>query len=334
MQKDFGSEFDIKEKVKAPFPYFGGKSGAADLLWSRFGSDCKHYVEPFFGSGAVWLNRPKSYIGSATINDLDGNIANVWRSMYHSPDAVAEAACYPVNECDKHARHLWLVNNASRLSSRLMADPEYHDPRAAGWWIWGCCTCIGSRWCAGDGSWHAEYDEDGILALTNNSSDRPGVTRQLPQLGGGCGVLRQVPSFYASRLDWLKEWFAELSERMEGVCVCCGDWPRIMTLSVMTIAGRTAVLLDPPYSLTKAVYAKDSSTVSGDVRAWCIANGNDPMLRKHYVATRLNMTSWRLMVGLWRSGIKKVGIRGLMIENEFGFHHSVLQQERRGFYFS
>jgi len=49
--------------------------------------------------------------------------------------------------------------------------------------------------------------------------------------------------------------------------------------STMTRNGIAAVLLDPPYSLTGAVYAHDSSTVSGDVRAWCIENGQNPKLR-------------------------------------------------------
>ena len=52
-----------------------------------------------------------------------------------------------------------------------------------------------------------------------------------------------------------------------------------MSPGTMTRNGPAAVLLDPPYSLTGAVYAQDSSSISGDVRAWCRANGGDPMLR-------------------------------------------------------
>ena len=283
--------------LKTPFPWFGGKSKAADLIWSRFGADCGNYIEPFFGSGAVWFNRPAEFAGWATINDLDGNIANVWRSMQHDPEAVAEAAFYPVNECDLHARQLWLVNNAANLSTRLMADPDYHEPRAAGWWIWGACSWIGGGWCAGDGPWHAEPDADGIPTLTLGNGGQ-GVKRQLPHLGGGQGVKRQLPHLGGGRgvkrqlphlgdggrgvnrqLEWLKEWFAELSERMDGARVCCGDWERIMSPGTMARNGIAAVLLDPPYSLTEAVYAHDSSTVSADVRAWCRANGGDPKLR-------------------------------------------------------
>lgn len=37
---------------KAPFPYFGGKSKAAPLVWQLLG-DVEHYVEPFAGSATA-----------------------------------------------------------------------------------------------------------------------------------------------------------------------------------------------------------------------------------------------------------------------------------------
>ena len=224
------------------------------------------------------------------VNDLDGNVANLWRSMLHDPEAVAEAACWPVNEADLHARHLWLVNNLPKLASRLMADPEYHEPRTAGWWAWGACAWIGGGWCAGAGPWHAEPDDDGVPALTLGDGGT-GVNRKLPHLGnGGRGVNRQLPALNTcggihqtkhtgDRLAWLTEWFRDLQAAMDGVRVCCGDWSRIMTPGTMTRNGTAAVLLDPPYSLTDAVYAHDSSTVAGDVREWCKANGDNPRLR-------------------------------------------------------
>ncbi len=45
------------EKLKAPFPWFGGKSRVAHLVWERFG-DVGNYVEPFAGSLATLLGRP------------------------------------------------------------------------------------------------------------------------------------------------------------------------------------------------------------------------------------------------------------------------------------
>jgi len=278
------------EFLRAPFPWFGGKSKAAGLIWSRFGTDCGNYVEPFFGSGAVWLARPEAFRGWAVVNDLDGNVANFWRAMRSAPEAVADAACAPVNEADLHARHLWLVTNLPRLTDRLMADPEYCEPRAAGWWAWGACAWIGSGWCAGNGPWMAEPDAEGVPALAKRDGGT-GVNRKLPHLGdGGTGVNRKLPNLgnggqgvtkpgQGDRMAWLLEWFGVLRERMAETRVACGDWRRVCSVGSMTRNGDCAVLLDPPYSTTAAVYARDSSTVAGDVREWCRENGADTRLR-------------------------------------------------------
>lgn len=90
--------------LKAPFPWFGGKSRVAPLVWDHFG-DVANYVEPFFGSGAVLLGRPTE-AGIETINDLDCMVANFWRALQHDPESVAFHADWPVNEADQHARHL------------------------------------------------------------------------------------------------------------------------------------------------------------------------------------------------------------------------------------
>jgi hypothetical protein len=117
-----------------------------------------------------------------------------------------------------------------------------------------------------------------------------GVKRRLPHLGnGGMGVNRQLPAIgkaagvthrnHSDRLQWLTEWFGHISERLQDTRICCGDWERICSVGSMTRNGKCAVLLDPPYSQTDAVYAQDSSTVAHDVRRWCIANGQDKRLR-------------------------------------------------------
>src|SRR5689334_12022497 len=62
------------QPLKAPFPYFGGKSRIADQVWARFGA-IENYVEPFFGSGAILLNAPNPG-HTETVNDADGLLAN------------------------------------------------------------------------------------------------------------------------------------------------------------------------------------------------------------------------------------------------------------------
>ena len=262
------------EPLKAPFPWFGGKSKAAELIWSRFGAaDCGNYVEPFLGSAAVFLWRPAEFCGWVTLNDLDGHVVNFWRAVSRNPDAVAEHAAQPVFECDLHARHLALVTGAKSEGERLMADADYYDAKRAGWWAWGATVWIGGGWCAGDGPWHAEPDAEGVPVFTLGDGGK-GVNRQLPHLGnGGTGGLT------AEKLAWVQEWFARLQDAFREARVACGDWERICSPGTMTRNGICAVLLDPPYSLTGAVYAQDSSTVSGDVRRWCVANGGNTLLR-------------------------------------------------------
>ena len=131
--------------LRAPFPWFGGKSKVSELVWERFG-DVANYVEPFFGSGAVLLNRP-SEPGIETVNDLDCMVANFWRALQHDPDVVADAADWPVNEADQHARHLWLVSQ-EQFREQMKVDPDFYDAKIAGWWVWGQCIWIGSGWCA------------------------------------------------------------------------------------------------------------------------------------------------------------------------------------------
>lgn len=147
--------------LRPPFPWFGGKSRAAELVWDAVG-DVKNYVEPFAGSLAVLLGRPHAP-GTETVNDIDCYIANFWRALANDPEPLAEALDWPVNEADLHARHLWLVQQAD-FRERMKTDPGYYDATVAGWWVWGLCQWIGSGWC--------------------------GVHRQIPHLGtAGMGEL-------------------------------------------------------------------------------------------------------------------------------------------------
>ena len=69
--------------LDAPFPWFGGKSRVAHIIWEALG-DVDNYVEPFAGSLAVLLSRatvPKV----ETVNDKDHWITNFWRSVQHEP---------------------------------------------------------------------------------------------------------------------------------------------------------------------------------------------------------------------------------------------------------
>ena len=86
--------------LKAPFPYFGGKSAIAPVIWQALG-DVGGYVEPFAGSAAVLLARPPvDGRRVETINDADGWLVNMWRSIQLAPDEVARHCDWPVTEID------------------------------------------------------------------------------------------------------------------------------------------------------------------------------------------------------------------------------------------
>lgn len=155
--------------LRAPFPWFGGKSRVAPLVWERFG-DVRNYVEPFAGSLAVLLGRP-TVAKVETVNDRDAYLCNFWRALQQDPELVAHFADYPVNETDLHARHLWLVTTARERVQQLVTDPESYDAKIAGWWVWGLCAWIGGGWCRD------------ITAGTTDGSQRP-------HLSSDQGVLR------------------------------------------------------------------------------------------------------------------------------------------------
>jgi hypothetical protein len=300
-------ESENREPLKAPFPWFGGKSRAAALIWDRLG-DCANYVEPFFGSGAVLLGRPTPQ-KIETVNDLDGFVANAWRAMRANPESVADWANNPVNENDLHARHSWLVSQREPLTRRLEGDAEFCDPKVAGWWLWGIACWIGSGFCSGKGPWVVE---GGMLvkgdAGRGVKRQRPhlgsagqGVNRQLPHLGdAGRGVNRKLP---------LEQWFAALSMRLARTRVCCGDWARVLGPTPTTKLGVTGVVLDPPYADTAGrcgdIYAKDSLSVANDVRRWAIENGDNPKLRialcgysgEHEMPDSWECVPWRAIGG-------------------------------------
>lgn len=310
----------MSDVLRAPFPWFGGKRRVAAQVWQAFG-DVPNYCEPFAGSLAVLLARPTP-ARIETVNDLDCNIANVWRAIQAAPDEVAHWADWPVNEADLHARHLWLVygtplDDVAVFRERMKTEPDFFDPKRAGWWVWGISQWIGGGWCTppkegaagtyggrkkpliggtkGTGvhkrsTWRrsfSRHDPDAVAISVRApvGIHKRGVatpTRQLPCISGDSGASGR--GIHASGATWtVYEWMKALSERLRRVRVCCGDWRRVLGPSPTTCIGVTAVLLDPPYSAasgrTADLYAEDNFEISHDVREWAVANGDNPKLR-------------------------------------------------------
>lgn len=303
--------------LKAPFPWFGGKSRASPLIWERFGR-VANYVEPFAGSLAVLLANPEPP-RTETVNDADGFVANFWRAVSRDGESVARWADGPVNEADLHARHRWLVARRAELLEALEADPDFHDVKIAGWWVWGVSCWIGSGWCS----------------TPEPSRKRPsqgrGVHRTKPEtngLGGrgvhGVGLGRQIPVLRdsgtgvhaASRSSRLEEVFDELQARLRPVRVVCGDWSRVMGPSVIYGNGISGIVLDPPYGSnadrTSRLYAEDCLQVAEDVRTWALEHGDDPCLRialcgyegEHEMPPEWEEVAWKANGGYGNRSVK------------------------------
>ena len=132
-----------------PFPYYGSKRRLAPEIWKRLG-DPVVYVEPFAGSLGCLLARPGGAGPREIVCDLDGGIANFWRALIADPEAVAYWADYPTIHHDLTARHRWLREWFRKHSRTLSEDPDFSDPKVAGWWVWGISLWIGGSWCRVD----------------------------------------------------------------------------------------------------------------------------------------------------------------------------------------
>jgi len=309
----YASEEPGTTTLTAPFPYFGGKRLAAKSIWGALG-DVGGYVEPFCGSAAVLLARPP-FTGRRveTINDADGWLVNAWRAIQLSPAEVAAHCSGPVTEIDYHARLAWLQERRTPdLVAWLEGDPEHHDAKAAGWWLYVVACGIGDPWNAGP--WRVV---DGHLRKVGDAGR--GVNRELPHLGdAGRGVNRELPHLG----DALAVYMHTLAGRLKRVRITCGDWGRVLKPSVTrSTAGNsiTGILLDPPYSTGAGLYATTNSTagaedISNQVRHWCAEHttGDDT---PRIVLCGFNDDHDELLNLGWTKVLGKAGGRGFSIDH-------------------
>lgn len=304
--------YTMTTPLKAPYPWPGGKSDIAPIVWRHFGQ-VDNYVEAFCGSAAMLLGRPGGAHGTETVNDLDGLLINALRAITLCPDETAAWCDWPVSESDLTSRHLWLKGQRDELTARLFGDPLYCDPQAAGWWLWGIASWIGDGWCVADGPW---VSVDGRLTdrRTIGKEDEEGVRRKMPNVsatgyghdGSSTGVLayraavpKQMPEVGANgngkpsgvfrrgvnRTDFdtptaLSAYFAALSDRLRRVRFLCGGWERCVRDSITVNHGLTALYLDPPYpSAEHGMGYHGDNDIWHDVARWAVSRGGDKRLR-------------------------------------------------------
>jgi DNA adenine methylase len=83
-----------------PLVYFGGKQTLAGRIAALLPAH-EHYVEPFAGSLAVLLAKPRARL--ETVNDLDGDLVTFWRVLRDRPDDLARVCALTPHARAEHA---------------------------------------------------------------------------------------------------------------------------------------------------------------------------------------------------------------------------------------
>lgn len=77
--------------ARAILHYPGSKWRIAEWIVSHLPPHTT-YLEPFFGSGAVFFSKPRSQV--ETINDLDDNVVNLFRVIRERPEELARTVAF------------------------------------------------------------------------------------------------------------------------------------------------------------------------------------------------------------------------------------------------
>ena len=104
--------------MKSILKYPGAKYRIADWIIDHF-PEHHSYLEPFFGSGAVLFNKERSNI--ETINDLDGDVVNLFYQIRTNPERLANAIYWTPYARDEYER-AWAAQNTEKESFQRAVD--------------------------------------------------------------------------------------------------------------------------------------------------------------------------------------------------------------------
>lgn len=107
----------IKKRMKPVLKYPGSKWRIAGEIVARI-PEHHTYLEPFFGSGAVFFSKEPSRI--EMINDLDNNVPNLFRCIRDDPDRLARIVA--TTPYSRHEYERAFASNEERDNFQRAAD--------------------------------------------------------------------------------------------------------------------------------------------------------------------------------------------------------------------
>jgi DNA adenine methylase len=130
--------------MRPPVPYFGGKITLAPRIAALLPAH-EHYVEPYCGSLAVLLAKPRSRM--ETVSDLDGQLMAFWRVLRDRPAELARACAltphsraehdqaYDLDGCGEleTARRVFVQLSQGRSGTRLRTGWRHYVDPAGSW---------------------------------------------------------------------------------------------------------------------------------------------------------------------------------------------------------
>jgi DNA adenine methylase len=125
--------------------YPGSKWSIANWIISNFpaGYEKMTYCEPYFGSGAVFFNKNRSVI--ETINDLDGNVVNLFKVIRDYPEELARLIEFTPWSREEYKKSYTMTGNsledARRFLVRMWQAIGAKSSDSTGWRHWIASNC-------------------------------------------------------------------------------------------------------------------------------------------------------------------------------------------------
>jgi DNA adenine methylase len=130
--------------IKTPLlKYPGSKWSLAEWIISHFPPHTT-YLEPFFGSGAILFNKAPSQV--ETINDIDGDIVNLFRVIREHPEELARLVYFTPWARDEYSN---ILTSASVPETFIHSGDPLEDARrflVRCWMAFGAHTSDRSGW--------------------------------------------------------------------------------------------------------------------------------------------------------------------------------------------